>query len=847
MGVHRFYGKSIRMNGTTDGLVVPTGAFKERGVKKNRPAYSFSPTTEYSNSTRTGREHIPNETNPLNTLRGAFTIDAYVVPDMGGMVVSKDGQFSLQVGNPFGVYDPVNGTQAGPISFTIISGGNSFTVETSFSIDTFLPSTMHKYGDNRLKPQDYTFNKQPLMMVTAQFDTHGLKLFMNTALVAELSFGGDSRLMDQKSSDLFIGGKGGEYRGLIESIRISRGTVAPKLEPLTNIDECIGFWDFNDDIEIPDVKFFSNSKSGSATQGRDGPGTDDGMFDIPLVMIGYDFKTIGVAGNPSGLGTFRVRELPRNLSTTEDIYSATEKLASLFTGIPLEEIREQSWYVGGNLLFSSETTVTGGQSNSNVFDYLDPAGSLQGIPQSNLNLIINHSGTHPDTKYHKGSTGSLRMPYMDPTTTPSSELYLVERVLAKGVDTDLDPMTNPTERVRVIGIDFTQNVVLCVSTHAASDETANGSSGIGGVENRPGFSSFKYHHDDDTPVWICLGNGDLVFDDGEKKTDLVTNPGQKTRPKDAYTRAVFSQGQRFKDVSGNKNEAFWVSIQSRSPKVIPSHLNQPQMWMSAGDTNYNPAGQDPPKKNLIFWHNAAHKLYYSGVFCRHFKDLSGNKMDFFGDTNGGDWAWESSNTLFNGQPCYKVQGSSVNGKVLVNGGSSTTNKLTTSPTDSYTIFMMINPVYDITSNLRVFSVQGGTNLTSLDYLLPTNSRTFSNASAGVIPPALPIPSANQTQLLCIRISGTGVTSKVEEWTHGVKLDNQISDGSIATAVDFHDQIFSLLGNASAVDPATGLATTSNFGAVTDFRIAEWMIYDKALSDTEMVEVNAYFLEKYGVI
>ena len=158
MGVHRFYGKSIRLNGTTDGLVVPTGAFKERGVKKNRPAYGVTTRTEYSNSTRTGRQHIPNETNPLNTVRGAFTIDAYLIPDMGGTVLSKDGQFTLKVGNPFGVYDSTNGTHAGPISFTVISGGNSFTVETNFSIDTYLPANMHQYPDFRLKPQDYNYS-----------------------------------------------------------------------------------------------------------------------------------------------------------------------------------------------------------------------------------------------------------------------------------------------------------------------------------------------------------------------------------------------------------------------------------------------------------------------------------------------------------------------------------------------------------------------------------------------------------------------------------------------------------------------------------------------------------------
>ena len=142
----------------------------------NRPQYTVSTSTEYSNATKTGRLHIPNETNPLNALRGSFTIDAYVIPDYGGTVLSKDGQFFLKVGTPFG-HRQASGTSAGPISFTVISGGNSYTVEI-FNIDTYVPANMHTYPGGLFKPQDYTHNKQPLMMVTAQFTTTEMKLFL---------------------------------------------------------------------------------------------------------------------------------------------------------------------------------------------------------------------------------------------------------------------------------------------------------------------------------------------------------------------------------------------------------------------------------------------------------------------------------------------------------------------------------------------------------------------------------------------------------------------------------------------------------------------------------------------
>ncbi len=842
MGVHRFYGKAIRLNGFTDGLVVPTGLHKERGVVLNRPQYTLNTTTEHSNATKTGRLHIPNETNPLNALRGSFTLDAYVIPDYGGTVLSKDGQFSLKVGTPFG-HTQAGGTSAGPISFTVISGGNSYTVETSFNIDTYMPANMHTYPSGLFKPQDYTHNKQPLMMVTAQFTTTEMKLFLNTALVAELSFGGEEILMDQKSSDLFIGGKGGEYRGLIEAVRINRGIISPKLDPLMVLDETIGMWDFNDEIDIQNHRFFNNARSGNASQGRDGPDTNDGLFDEPLVFIGYDFANFASTTSELGLGVLHVRDMPENASLVKDTYSALEKIASLFTGIPLEEIKEQSWYQ--NQMVISHGTTVEVVSESQFLDYMLEGGAFSGVPQSSLNLIINHSGTHPDSKYHKGATGVTRRPWTDPSSLPANEQYLVEYIQAKGIDTDLDPMVNPIERVRVIGIDFQNDRLLIVSSQLGNFETGTGIIGAGGIENKPGPKGFLYHHEDDTPVWVCLGNGDLVMDDGNKNVNLTVNPGQKTRPKDAYTRSIFTQGQRFEDRSGNNNEAFWISIQSRSPKTIPSNLNavKKESGVPTGHVAYAVSGPDPPKTSLICWHTASHPTT-AGVNQVRFKDLTGNAIDFYTDNNAGFWERESSSVLFNGYPCYKVSaGVGTGGKCLVNIDTPTTNKITTSSTDSYTIFLMINPTYEVTNNLRFITSQLSTSLTSLDHNNAANTRTFSNGGGSNVKSG--ILTQNQTQLYCIRING--VTNKIEEWSGGIKLAAQIADGSILSPIDFNDGIFSLMGNATAIDVALERATTSNMGCFANFRFAEYLIYDKALTDIEMAEVNGYFLDKYGVI
>ena len=81
-----------------------------------------------------------------------------------------------------------------------------------------------------------------------------------------------------------------------------------------------------------------------------------------------------------------------------------------------------------------------------------------------------------------------------------------------------------------------------------------------------------YHHEDDTPVWICLGNGDLVIDEGNKNVDLTANPGQKTRPKDGIHSLYVYTGATLQRFIRHNNEAFWISIQSRSPKTLPQIL-----------------------------------------------------------------------------------------------------------------------------------------------------------------------------------------------------------------------------------------------------------------------------------
>ena len=132
------------------------------------------------------------------------------------------------------------------------------------------------------------------MLVTAQFTGKEIKLFLNGELVAEMNLV-ERRILKNTSSDMFIGGRGGEYRGIIESVRLNRGITNPALGNLLVTNETIGLWDFNDDIGVPDVHF-DNAFEASPTQSRDGSGEHTGRLQKPFVLIAYDFNNNGSFG-----------------------------------------------------------------------------------------------------------------------------------------------------------------------------------------------------------------------------------------------------------------------------------------------------------------------------------------------------------------------------------------------------------------------------------------------------------------------------------------------------------------------------------------------------------------------
>ncbi len=786
MGLHKIRSKAIRFNGFTDGIIVPTGQNKESGVNLLRPTYAGGAATTKSDATKIGRLHLPTETNPLNRILGPFTIDAFIVPNYGGTVVVKPKCFELKVGHPF---------KNAPIEFSIHCVGRVFTLTTPFDVNTLRESHSGTYGGGEHLPDDISEGAQPLMLITAQFTGDEMRIYVNTNLVASLNLV-HQRVLDNVSSDFFIGGRGGEYRGIIESVRIDRGTNAPLLSPLTTTDQTVGLWDFEDDLDVPNLHFFNNKNESSPTQGRDGTLDETGLLEPPMVFLGYDFVNVG------DLGHFRIYDKPDHPEENDDTYSALEKLASLATGIPLEDIQRQTWY-STSLNLNAYTYGT----NTGTLDYLDSGR----IKHSSLNAVINQSGTHPLTGLTKTASGQTR----DLTNDADFTLSTID---------DLDPMVNPIERVRIISLDFANNRVVCQSVHLQNDTSVSAT-----IENHPKGQGLLFDHADGTPIWLVLGNADLVIDSGNKNTSTAV-ANQLTRQKDAFTRARFTQGQRFNDRSGSNNTAYFVSKQSR----IPSTIGATPPTSEATDP-------DPPFFDALKLWLPVNGLsgYSDGATVSHLPDFSGNK---YGVYSVGTWAYQAQSANFNSRPSLKItssDGALVN--IDTNDGESEEFRHTLSTNGFTAFFMIYNPTASSSGPFDLIGENASTNKTFFGQAADSNDFALTNNGATTTASTITADLTN-AGLLIFEFNHT--TNNAIIYQNNATKHTFV--GKVVQDYRFDNRLFGLFGRALTTDPAAKTGTANN-KAPQNFEVAEVIFYERVLTSAERQQVQGYFLNKYGVI
>tara|TARA_R110000737_G_scaffold87935_3_gene120556 strand:- start:6253 stop:23988 length:17736 start_codon:yes stop_codon:yes gene_type:complete len=248
---------ALFFNGVSDGIVVPQAPFNKTGLKTTHGnAYDSSVGQSQQSNSRFG----------IGKVTKSFTIEAWVVPDCGGVIAMKEGVFELHIGTvgtpgpaQFIVHtqDPELGSQtvsvssASPnISSAAHNGWDGIVYPTDPNVA--IHGTHNQFNSSLGLESALNKNVRDLIHIVGIFTGEQVKLYVNAELIASQKVNKKVTL-SQSASDLYLGGRGGEFRGTIEGVHWRRGYNESGIRagPLLVSGDTIGLWRFEEPVEIP--------------------------------------------------------------------------------------------------------------------------------------------------------------------------------------------------------------------------------------------------------------------------------------------------------------------------------------------------------------------------------------------------------------------------------------------------------------------------------------------------------------------------------------------------------------------------------------------------------------------
>ena len=348
-------------NGVTDSIVVPEGPFSRLGEKTTQGTYDvrgiLSPDAPLSYRGQSATSGVYN---------GYLTIEAWVMPDCGGRIIEKDNQFSLSIGN---IDTP------GPAVFTAHltgeSGDTTVILTTANEKSNRYEGTVYPHIEyqgvqdsyNRFvsgsdDATDLNRNHRPLIHVVAAVRPATVELYINGEKVASQSIKDKGLKLKESSSQTFVGGKGGRFRGAIEGVHLNASFKSSMIDgsgPLPDSDTLLLY-----------------------------------RFEEPISPIEGVYTFSSIANNSTTLDGASVTISQISMSTTDAV-----ELAKKLTGLST---------VSGNYVFSKDSTGVHNYSSGDykVLDYQSGSLSTHYISHTPYNLLINPDGIDPDTKAPNG-------------------------------------------------------------------------------------------------------------------------------------------------------------------------------------------------------------------------------------------------------------------------------------------------------------------------------------------------------------------------------------------------------------------------------------------------------------
>jgi len=232
-------GYGMKFNGISDSVLVPT-----------------------NNTNLHGKQTV--ERKRLPTTMNSFTLETWFVPDCGGTIFEQDNVMRLSVGAP---------SSPAPATFEIRlqnknTGRDSVYTLTSAkpvnkangdlaywdgvlfpSVNSVITGSNLGSDENSNDVSAFTDGTRELLNVTVTFDRKVLSMHVNGDLLVQQTLEEEHQLVPQQSQ-MFLGGRGGDFRGTLETIHLSAGAKASGRSDFAPIksDSTLGLWRFEEPI-----------------------------------------------------------------------------------------------------------------------------------------------------------------------------------------------------------------------------------------------------------------------------------------------------------------------------------------------------------------------------------------------------------------------------------------------------------------------------------------------------------------------------------------------------------------------------------------------------------------------
>jgi hypothetical protein len=236
-------GFGLQFNGISDSVLVPVNLKSVHGINDE-------------------------ERRGLPSALSNFTLEAWFIPDCGGVVFEQENVMRLTVGSPSSpapatfevtLRNPASGRDAVYTLSTakpVMKVNGRLAYYDGISYPAFSPTQDGYLATDEEMGDVSAFNSghRELLNVTVMFDGRIISLLVNGDLVTSQTLDEPHELVNQQNN-IYLGGRGGDFRGTLEAVHWSRGALSSGYQQYAPVksDNTLGLWRFEEPIEPIDL------------------------------------------------------------------------------------------------------------------------------------------------------------------------------------------------------------------------------------------------------------------------------------------------------------------------------------------------------------------------------------------------------------------------------------------------------------------------------------------------------------------------------------------------------------------------------------------------------------------